>query len=223
MTEFGESLDCLVIGGYWGSGRRGNVLSSYLCGLRVDGAWRKPSDDPMKFWSFFKVGGGFTANEYKIIWHKTEHDWIEWDKDNPPKQYIELAGGDQQFERPDVWIRPDRSFVIEVKGASVGGTDQFRTQRTLRFPRFKKMRYDKDWKTALSLTSFLALKAQADKEIGEKQLEIEQRKRGTKRVKKEYKVLGGDATVKFEKPDVAAGKPLFAGYKFCQYLLFSPR
>jgi DNA ligase-4 len=36
MTEFGESLDCLIIGGYYGSGNRGGRLSSFLCGLRVD-------------------------------------------------------------------------------------------------------------------------------------------------------------------------------------------
>ena len=35
MSEFGESLDCLVIGGYFGSGRRGGTISSFLCGLRV--------------------------------------------------------------------------------------------------------------------------------------------------------------------------------------------
>lgn len=35
MTEFGESLDVLVIGGYYGSGRRGGALSSFLCGLKV--------------------------------------------------------------------------------------------------------------------------------------------------------------------------------------------
>jgi DNA ligase-4 len=36
MTEFGESLDCLVIGGYYGSGHKGGRISSFLCGLRVD-------------------------------------------------------------------------------------------------------------------------------------------------------------------------------------------
>lgn len=35
MTEFGESLDCVVIGGYYGTGHRGGALSSFLCGLRV--------------------------------------------------------------------------------------------------------------------------------------------------------------------------------------------
>lgn len=36
MTEFGESLDCIIIGGYYGSGHRGGRISSFLCGLRVD-------------------------------------------------------------------------------------------------------------------------------------------------------------------------------------------
>jgi DNA ligase 4 len=35
MTEYGESLDCVVIGGYYGSGHKGGRLSSFLCGLRV--------------------------------------------------------------------------------------------------------------------------------------------------------------------------------------------
>ena len=35
MTEFGESLDCVVVGGYYGSGHKGGRLSSFLCGLRV--------------------------------------------------------------------------------------------------------------------------------------------------------------------------------------------
>jgi len=36
MMDFGESLDCVVIAGYYGSGHRGGNLSSFLCGLRVD-------------------------------------------------------------------------------------------------------------------------------------------------------------------------------------------
>lgn len=36
MTEFGESLDVVVIGGYYGGGKRGGILASFLCGLRVN-------------------------------------------------------------------------------------------------------------------------------------------------------------------------------------------
>jgi hypothetical protein len=55
MTEFGESLDCVIIGGYYGSGRRGGRLSSFLCGLRVDKNQIQKGANPMKCYSFFKV------------------------------------------------------------------------------------------------------------------------------------------------------------------------
>ena len=115
MTEFGEALDCVVIGGYYGSGKRGGGLSSFLCGLRVDEERLSHGANPQKCWSFFKVGGGFSANDYSEIRHKTEGKWIDWDAKKPPTEFIELGGGDRQYERPDVWIHPSDSFVVEVR------------------------------------------------------------------------------------------------------------
>src|SRR5690606_32667019 len=116
MTEFGEEFDLVILGGYYGQGRRGGILSSYLCGLRVDDEYRDPSEGPM-FYSFCKVGGGFKAEDYKAIRHNTEGKWQKWDPNHPPLQYMELAGQNYaQFERPDVWIRPEESLVIAVKG-----------------------------------------------------------------------------------------------------------
>lgn len=160
MEEFGESLDCLVVGAYYGSGRRGGGLSSFLCGLRVD---VPDKDPPYKFLSFFKVGGGMTANDYANIRHHTENKWHKWDPKNPPTQYVELGGGEQhQRERPDVWILPEDSLVIQAKAASVGGSDEFAAGLTLRFPRFQKLRSDKDWKSALSFREFLDVQAAAE-------------------------------------------------------------
>lgn len=36
MIEFGEVFDCVVIGGYYGFGKRGGGISSFLCGFWVD-------------------------------------------------------------------------------------------------------------------------------------------------------------------------------------------
>ena len=46
MTEFGESLDCIVIGGYYGSGHKGGRLSAFLCGLRVDQVYIDKGEPP---------------------------------------------------------------------------------------------------------------------------------------------------------------------------------
>ncbi|KAF8469210.1 ATP dependent DNA ligase domain-containing protein [Kalaharituber pfeilii] len=176
MTEFGEDLDCCIIGGYYGSGRRGGILSSFLCGLRVDGNFLKPGDPENKFWSFCKVGGGLTAADYLKIQHITDAKWVKWDSRHPPKHIIELAGGPLQYEKPDEWIQPEDSVVIAVKAASVAATDQFRMGKTLRFPRFKSFREDKDWRSALSVTEFLNLKAKAETEANNK-LNVEKRTR----------------------------------------------
>jgi DNA ligase-4 len=164
MTEFGESLDCTIIGGYYGSGKRGGSLSTFLCGLRVDKTSAKKGDwNPMKFRSFVKVGGGLTAMDYANIRHHTHGKWIEWDPKNPPTQFVELAGGPLQFEKPDVWIKPSDSVVVCVKAASVTKSDQFASGLTLRFPRFKRLRTDKSWESALSIQEFLDLKTNVEK------------------------------------------------------------
>jgi DNA ligase 4 len=200
MTEFGESLDCIVIGGYYGSGHRGGNLSSFLCGLRIDeGFARKGKWNPEKCHSFFKVGGGFTASDYAEVRHRTDGKWTGWNPNAPPTDFIELGGGDLQYERPDVWIRPSDSVVLEVKAASISISDQFRTGLTLRFPRFKRLRVDKDWKSALSMQEFLDLKSNVEKEKKDKEFRVDddrkKRKRSSQSRKKVLTVAGYDARI----------------------------
>ncbi|KAI4126082.1 MAG: hypothetical protein LQ338_003944 [Usnochroma carphineum] len=198
MTEFGEDLDCIVIGGYYGSGRRGGNLSSFMCGLRVDENQVRQGANPMKCYSFFKVGGGFTAQDYQELRHRTDGKWRPWDPKRPPTEYIELAGGQLQYERPDVWIRPDDSVVISVKAAQVTPTDSFRTGHTLRFPRFKKIRTDRDWTTALSLSGFQALKSNAELETDKKKMQVDDSRRKRQKIsrKKPLTVAGSNTILK---------------------------
>lgn len=214
MTEFGEALDCVVIGGYYGSGKRGGKLSSFLCGLRVDADPLPEGIDPQKCLSFFKVGGGFTANDYADIRHQTEGKWIDWDSKKPPTHIVELGGGDRQFEKPDVWIYPKDSVVVSVKAASIGPTSQFATHLTLRFPRFKKRRTDKDWKSALGVNEFFAWKSQIEEEQKEKQFKIddERRKRSSRKRKRPMVVQGQDETV--STPYAGPATKVFDGMNF---------
>jgi len=169
--------------------------------------------NPMKCWSFFKVGGGFRAQDYSEIKHRTSGNWIDWDSKHPPNEFVELGGGDRQHEKPDVWIKPSDSIVLEVKAASVGGSDQFRTGFTLRFPRFKKIRADKDWESALSLSEFAVLKSQVEKEVKEKgELKVDTKRKMTKRLKKET-VIAGNETVKM--PYAGSKTEIFHGLNFC--------
>lgn len=215
MSEFGESLDCLVIGGYYGSGKRGGMLSSYLCGLRASPNHVRAGANPEKCFSFFKVGGGFRVEDYAEVRHRTEGKWIDWDVKNPPSEYIELGGGEaKQLERPDVWIRPKDSIVVSVKAASVGPSDSFARGYTLRFPRFRRLRLDRAWDSALSVEEFQSLKQHVDEESKEKAMTMEDRKRrNPKRLKRELVIVGGDKAPLAQQTG-RAGK-LFDGIEFC--------
>ena len=217
MTEFGENLDCVIIGGYYGSGKRGGALSSYLCGLRVDENQIRQGANPKKFYSFFKVGGGFTATDYANLRHATDGKWKKWDPKHPPTEYIALAGDHLQYERPDEWILPSDSVVVEVKAAAITPTDQFKMGFTLRFPRFKRLRSDRQWDNALSIADFINLKKKVEEESKEKQFKVDDNRRKRLRTtgKKPVTVAGSEAV--FAAPLSGKIVKIFEGLMFCSY------
>ncbi|TEA21530.1 DNA ligase 4 [Colletotrichum sidae] len=214
MSEFGESLDCVVIGGYYGSGRRGGALSTFLCGLRVSENHIAAGANPEKCFSFLKCGGGFTAEDYAQIRHLTDGKWHTWNPKKPPTEFIELAGGDRQYEKPDVWIRPKDSIVIEAKAASIGTSDQFALGVTVRFPRFRRLRTDKRWDEGLSVQDFYDLRKKVEQESQEKTMSVETRKRRapSKRVKRQEIIAGtANQPAQFGEPK----RNILSGTEFC--------
>ncbi|GJN92108.1 hypothetical protein Rhopal_005137-T1 [Rhodotorula paludigena] len=112
MDELGEKIDGLVVGGYWGQGRRGGLLASYLIGLREE------VDGQMIIRSFAKVGSGLARSDYAWIIENKADKWIEFDRKKPetvPSWFKTVS------EWPDVLIAPEDSFIIEVKAAEIVG------------------------------------------------------------------------------------------------------
>lgn len=215
MSEFGESLDCIVIGGYFGSGHRGGAHSSFLCALLLDKKAKPGNEKYQRCWSFFKVGGGFSREDYAAVRGRTEGKWHDWDPRRPPP-FIELGGHEQnrQHERPDQWIRPIDSVVLECKAASVEGSDRFRTTFTLRFPRFRTLRVDKDWSQALSLEEFYALKADVEDKHKEKEKEFELEKSRRKRARTSKKPITVAGSEMISTPYAGPESKLFDGLSF---------
>lgn len=214
MTGFGENFDCAVIGAYFGQGHRGGNHASFLCGLRVNDNHIKAGANPERCYSFFKVGGGFRANDLAKIRHMTENKWQDWDKNNPPTEYIHLAGGNQQHERPDQWIRPSDSFVLEAKAASIGGSERFATGFTLRFPRFKRLREDKKWDDAFSIYECQQLKEKVEAEgTTNKAFQNDGKRKIAKRLKPDLTIAGNDTKIKT--PYAGPETQIFKGLNFC--------
>ncbi|KAI0017540.1 DNA ligase [Xylariomycetidae sp. FL0641] len=214
MTSYGEQVDVVVIGGYYGSGHRGGALSSFLCGLRVTEDDIRAGANPEKCYSFMKVGGGYRAEDLAEIQQLTEGRWHDWDLRKPPSKYIQLAGGERgQVEKPDVWIRPSESIVIEVKATSIEESTSFASNYTFRFPRFRKLRTDLSWDSSLDYQQFEDIRLRTRERQDEKSMQMEsRRKRGSKRAKRDIIITGQDAApVEFAGPKTK----VFEGLEFC--------
>ncbi|OCF31187.1 DNA ligase 4 [Kwoniella heveanensis BCC8398] len=199
--QMGENLDLLVLGGWWGKGGRTGKISSLLCGLRVqqedDGSVQQP-----EFTTFASVGSGMSYEDYEWILNKHKHHWKNFDRNNPPKwMQLGVTGLD---DKPDVYIEPENSFVIEVKASEiVPAVGNYGCGYTLRFPRCRYIYFDKasrdhptgddsqdrDMWNAVSHSQFMALLNKPKKRYADDENGSRQRKRRKVPVKKKVSLM----------------------------------
>uniref|UniRef100_T1JBC6 DNA ligase n=1 Tax=Strigamia maritima TaxID=126957 RepID=T1JBC6_STRMM len=156
VDELMEQLDLLIIGGNFGEGRRRGLPSHFLLGVAVDP--KIPGEKPTVFHSVCRVGSGYSLKElYELNMQLGEH-WQKFDKNSPPHC---IVVENNQRERPDIWIEPSKSRILQIKAAEINKSDKFKTGYTLRFPRVEKVRYDKDWHDCMTLSEFEQLRKQS--------------------------------------------------------------
>jgi DNA ligase-1 len=116
-----ETLDVVVVGGIWGSGRRRGLLSSLVVAIR----------DKDEFKTVGKVGTGFSEEILKDLTAKLE-----------PKIITTTRGRNVEIEP---------LMVIEVDFQDIQKTNRYRAGYVLRIPRFKRERTDKSTREADTL------------------------------------------------------------------------
>lgn len=214
-----SDLDLLIIGGYYGSGigRRGGTISHFLLGIVAPRESDNTKDDNIKFLSFCKVGSGYSDNELKVLQKMLQKHWRVFDSTNPPS-CIELVPPCK--EKPDVWIEPKNSRILQVKAAQIVPSEKFMTRYTLRFPRVQKVRLDKNWNDAMDWnelqvltkksSSSLASKRVRDVSASQDEPAVKKRKITTK---KSLQVL--PAYQQADTSDLTISTSLFSGLEFC--------
>ncbi|KAJ9102382.1 hypothetical protein QFC21_002782 [Naganishia friedmannii] len=181
--ELGENLDVFVLGGWWGTGRRGGKISSLLFGLRIEQDKEYEGQTPRyfscllsltiilivnvfdqrRFKTFGRVGGGLSFSDHKWLEDHHGKHFKDFDRANPPS-WIQF-GPVGLDDKPDVIIRPEHSFVIEVKASEIISADgNFAAELTLRFPRVKHIRHDR------ASSSGHARQEGADENVGEEKV-----------------------------------------------------
>ncbi|KAG0337995.1 DNA ligase (ATP) [Podila humilis] len=144
-----DSLDVLVVGGYYGQGARGgsNTIASFLCAVQ-DNIGKSPTGK--KYMSFCKFGTGFSFDQMDDFNTRLGQHWKDYKnfRENP---WVDIV--DNAKMRPDVIIDPANSIVVEIKAAEIiANSTSYTSEYTLRFPRFMHIREDKDATSCMTLS-----------------------------------------------------------------------
>lgn len=151
-----SDLDMLILGGYFGEGHRSGVVSHFLLGVASGDC--DDSGVPLSFWSVAKVGSGYSKQELDKLLLQLTPKWKVYDPKKPPEKVV-LAQGHK--EKPDLYLDPSDSVVLQIKASELVRSSNFRTGITLRFPRVVDIRYDKPWQDVLSYAELCELEKAA--------------------------------------------------------------
>ncbi|KAL6942478.1 hypothetical protein ACO0QE_003653 [Hanseniaspora vineae] len=124
LQYFGEEMDLLVMG------KIPQKKPAYICGFRVPIRNNKSESDEdnisndsfdesetYKYISFCKIANGISHYEDELIAAKTKNKWLDYKHEKPTM--LEFG-----TEKPVQWIKPEESFVLEIKGRSINYSEQ---------------------------------------------------------------------------------------------------
>ncbi|XP_064610448.1 DNA ligase 3-like [Liolophura sinensis] len=135
-----DTADLVVLGGYYGSGNKGGIMSVFLTGVH------DPATD--KWCTVTKVGNGFDDKTLERL--QTELKMVKISKDQRKvPDWLKI----NKTVIPDFVVAdPKTAPVWEITGAEFSKSESHTAGGiSIRFPRLTKFRDDKDWKEATNL------------------------------------------------------------------------
>ncbi|KAF9237345.1 ATP-dependent DNA ligase [Melanogaster broomeanus] len=131
LAGVGDSLDLVVVGGYYGKGKRTNVYGAFLLACF--------DADAEEYQTICKIGTGFSEEMLQTHWDTLRP--LEMEK---PRGDVKVGGA-----KPDTWFEP--KVVWEVLAADLSLSPIYTAAQglveergiSLRFPRFIRIRDDK--------------------------------------------------------------------------------
>ena len=119
---------------------------------------------------------------------KLAKHWKPFHRKAPPSNI--LCG----TEKPEVYIEPCNSVIVQVKATEIVPSDMYKTGCTLRFPRIEKIREDKEWYECTSLEDLEQLRGKACGKLASRHLYMggddEPQEKKRKAAPKMKKVIG---------------------------------
>lgn len=142
-------FDLTIIGGYYN--RSKTFINEFILGV-IDKS--NNQENPI-FYAFGSAAQGLVHADWRKINNQLKPYWkdVEYEKLTRKKKTIANEPEFLKFGNltPDVWIDPRQSVVLEMRATELIKTSKYATKHTLRFPRIKFIRDDKNWYEACSM------------------------------------------------------------------------
>lgn len=134
LQGVGDSIDLVVLGGYYGKGKRTGWYGGFLLGCY--------NSDRGEYESTCKIGTGFSEEDLKNF-----HELLSAKVIDQPKSYY-VYNTTLANNAPDVWFEPTLVFEVLTADLSLSpvykaGCNKYEKGISLRFPRFIRLRDDK--------------------------------------------------------------------------------
>ncbi|KAI8084200.1 ATP-dependent DNA ligase [Gilbertella persicaria] len=141
LNNVGDSMDLVVIGGFYGRGKRTSVYGAFLLACY--------DSETEEYQTICKIGTGFSDENLQLFYDTLKDHVIE-----QPKRFYCLG---ENAVKPDIWFEPVQVWEIKCADLSVSprymaGVGRVDPKKgiSLRFPRFIRVRDDKDPEDATS-------------------------------------------------------------------------
>jgi DNA ligase-1 len=141
--KLSDTIDCVMMGYYLGKGKR----QSFGVGALLVGVLDRDADGQWQVKTLSKIGTGLTDEQFRQI--KTLADAHQ--STDKPEIYLV----DKNLF-PDVWLEP--FVVLEVAADEISQSPIHSAGVALRFPRLIKIRDDKSWQDATSVSELDEIK-----------------------------------------------------------------
>ncbi|QGN16695.1 DNA ligase 1 [Kluyveromyces marxianus] len=131
LDGVGDSLDLVVLGAYYGRGKRTGTYGGFLLGCY--------NQDTEEFETCCKIGTGFSDEMLQTLYDRLQHTTVE----HPSTNVIYDSSAPA-----DVWFEPSMLFEVLTADLSLSpvykaGFEAYGKGISLRFPRFVRIRDDK--------------------------------------------------------------------------------
>ncbi|XP_059051045.1 DNA ligase 4-like isoform X1 [Achroia grisella] len=140
-----NDLDFVIIGADEAENKRhGRANSFYVACADIS----TPGDPPHRWVSVGCVSSGFTNEQLQSVCELLERNWEPTKRTSPPATLV------FNKKKPDFWIMPKDSIVLEIRATELIRSVEYGTSHTLRFPRVTKLRDDKPVNDVITLEQF---------------------------------------------------------------------